>query len=64
MKRYTLELLLRQGNVTTEIDMPVTPDGAMSTTDIEQAKNAMTWWKSAHPKEEFQLTEWTSRLVL
>jgi hypothetical protein len=63
MTRYTVEMLVVQGNVTTYLDVPVTPDGAPNTTSKEQALKAARYWRASHPSFQFQITEWTPKLV-
>lgn len=63
MTKYTVEMLVVSGTITTYFDVPVTPCGAPSTTDKETALTALSYWRGSMPAFQFQLTEWAPRLL-
>ncbi len=63
MKKYSIEMLLHQGTITTYLEISTTPDGSLYTRDKDAAIEALAYWRRTQPKFQFQLTEWTPRLL-
>ena len=61
MKKWTIEMIMRNGSLTSYLPMPVAANGAMETRDEREALEALEYWRTDLMTKgfEFRLVEWT-----